>query len=221
MRKLKLSMGILAIVFATLTVVSCKDAKKENNNEDGHHSEMSSEENHMEMNNESEEHHHHEDGDDDHDKGSATESRDIAASTQKNGATSKIIDGYLQIKNALVSDDATAAAKGGTALLTAFSNFDKSKLGEAQQKEYMEIAESAKEQAEHIVENPIDHQREHFETLSTDISDLVALLGTDKTLYLDYCPMKKTSWLSESKEIENPFFGSKMLTCGSVKKQIN
>ena len=65
MRKLKLSMGLLAIVFATLTVVSCKDSKKEHDNEDGHHSEMSSEGNQMEMNNESEEHHHAE-GNDEH-----------------------------------------------------------------------------------------------------------------------------------------------------------
>ena len=54
---------------------------------------------------------------------------------------------------------------------------------------YMEITESAKEHAEHIVKSPIDHQREHFEALSTDMTDLVALLGTDKVIYQDYCPM--------------------------------
>ena len=89
----------------------------------------------------------------------------------------------------------------------------------------MEIYESAKEQAEHIVKSPMDHQREHFEVLSTDINDLISLLGTDKTLYKDFCPMannnKGAYWLSEVKEIKNPFFGSKMMTCGSVKKQIN
>ena len=220
MGKLKLSAGILAIVFGTLTVMSCKDNKKGHDDSDGHHTEMGSEENHMEINNESEDHH-HKDGDDDHDKGATMKARDIEASTQKNGATSTIIDGYLQIKNGLVADNKDNAAKGGTALLTAFSNFDMSQLNEEQHKAYMDIVEDAKEQAEHISESPLEHQREHFETLSTDISDLVALLGTDKTLYLDYCPMKKTNWLSESKEIKNPFFGSKMLTCGSVKKQIN
>jgi hypothetical protein len=85
----------------------------------------------------------------------------------------------------------------------------------------MEISESAKEHAEHIVKSPLEHQREHFESLSTDVSDLVALLGTDKTLYQDYCPMVKASWLSETKDIKNPFYGSKMLTCGTIKKQIN
>lgn len=222
MRKTKLSIGIFAIAFAALTVMSCKDNKKKHDDSDGHPTEMSSEENHMEMNNESEVHH-HEDGDEDHDhdKGATMKTRDIEASTQKNAATSAIIDSYLQIKNGLVADNKDNAAKGGTALLKAFSNFEMSQLNEEQHKAYMDIVEDAKEQAEHISESPLEHQREHFETLSTDISDLVALLGTNKTLYLDYCPMKKTSWLSETKEIKNPFFGSKMIACGNVKKQIN
>jgi hypothetical protein len=32
---------------------------------------------------------------------------------------------------------------------------------------------------------------------------------------------KVAIWLSEYKEIKNPFFGSKMIKCGSVQKQIN
>ena len=99
------------------------------------------------------------------------------------------------------------------------------KLAESQHKEYMEIIENATEQVEHIVKSPIDHQREHFEVLSTDINDLVALLGTDKTLYQVFCPManrgKGAIWLSEFKDIKNPFYGSKMLKCGKVQKQIN
>jgi hypothetical protein len=99
------------------------------------------------------------------------------------------------------------------------------KLTENQHTKYMEIAESAKEHAEHIVKNPIDHQREHFEDLSKDVNDLIALVGTDKTLYQDFCPMasnnKGAIWLSETEEINNPYFGSKMLKCGSVQKQIN
>ncbi len=158
---------------------------------------------------------------DEHEQETTTESRDITASTQKNSATSEIVDSYLQIKNALVSDSKDDAAKGASMMLMAFSNFDMTQLGEAQHKEYMEIYESAKEQAEHIVKSPIDHQREHFETMSTDVNDLITLLGTDKTLYVDYCPMKKVSWLSETKDIKNPFYGSKMMTCGNVKKQIN
>lgn len=167
----------------------------------------------------------HNHADHEHGNSADTEKRNIEVSNQKNDATTAIINAYLEIKNGLVSDNKETAAKGGTALLTAFSKFDMTKLTESQHKEYMEILENAKEQAEHIVKSPIDHQREHFEVLSTDINDLISLLGTDKTLYQDFCPMandgKGALWLSEIKDIKNPYMGGKMPKCGKVQKQIN
>lgn len=147
------------------------------------------------------------------------------AATQKSDLTSAIVDGYLVLKNALVNENSEKAAEGGKMMLTAFSNFEMTKLTETQHAKYMEIAESAQEHVEHIIKNPIDHQREHFEDLSKDILDIIALVGTDKTLYQDFCPMasnnKGAMWLSEIKEIKNPYFGSKMMKCGSIQKQIN
>jgi hypothetical protein len=146
-------------------------------------------------------------------------------STTKNKITTPIIDAYLQLKNALVADDKLAAADAAKTILKTFSNFDMTKLSADEHKKYMEIIEDAKEQAEHIAKSPIDHQREHFESLSTDVNDLIALLGTEKTLYQDFCPMagegKGAIWLSEFKDIKNPYQGSKMLTCGNLKQQIN
>lgn len=145
--------------------------------------------------------------------------------TSKNKITTPIIDAYLQLKNALVADDKLAAADAAKTILKTFSNFDMSKLSADEYKKYMEIIEDAKEQAEHISKSPIDHQREHFESLSTDVNDLIALLGTEKTLYQDFCPMagegKGAIWLSEFKDIKNPYQGSKMLSCGNLKTQIN
>ncbi|VAW15652.1 Probable Co/Zn/Cd efflux system membrane fusion protein [hydrothermal vent metagenome] len=218
MKKSKITTGILAIAFIALSVTSCKDNKKEHNNDDGHHTEMKSDD-HSKMNHDNSDGHH------DNDASTTNDKSDIGANTQKNATTSPIIDAYIQIKNGLVATDKGATAKGGTALLTAFSKFDMTALKGDTHKEYMEIYESAKEHAEHIVKSDITHQREHFETLSTDITDLIALLGTEKTLYQDFCPMannnKGAYWLSEVKDIKNPYFGDKMMKCGSVKRQIN
>lgn len=206
MKHLKVTTSILAMAFIGLTAASCKEAKKENMNENGHHMEAT---------------HDDSDGHHDGDNTSTSNTRDIEANDQKSKTTSSIIDAYIQIKNGLVADSKENAAKGAEALLIAFSEFDMTALTGTTHNEYMEILESAKEHAEHIVKSPIDHQREHFETLSMDINDLITLLGTEKTLYQDYCPMKKVIWLSETKEIKNPYYGSEMLTCGSVKKEIN
>ncbi|MCF6295277.1 MAG: DUF3347 domain-containing protein [Flavobacteriaceae bacterium] len=207
MKNLKTTFSILIFTMLTLTVTSCKnDTKKTDSNGEMQSMEMNTEMSH------------------DNDNASSNE-RQIAASTQKNDATSEIIDSYLQIKNTLVADDKDGAAKGGTAMITAFSNFDMTTLKGETHKEYMEIIESAKEHAEHIVKSDIAHQREHFEVLSTDVNDLITLLGTEKTLYQDFCPMannnKGAYWLSEVEEIKNPYFGAKMMKCGSIKKQIN
>jgi hypothetical protein len=243
---MKKVIGILAIALLSLTI-SCKDNRGEKKDEI--HNEMS--DNHtkyacpmkcegdktydeagtcpkcgmdleaIEAHNQSETN--HEDG---HDHGNNENTkRAITQNNTKNTATSAILDAYFEIKNGLVADSDEKAAKGGNALLTAFSKFEMSKLSGEVHKEYMEIQESAKEHAEHIVKSPIDHQREHFEALSIDVTDLITLLGTDKVVYQDFCPMannnKGANWLSEVKEIKNPYFGSKMLKCGSIKKQIN
>ena len=122
-----------------------------------------------------------------------------------------IIKDYLALKNALVADNDKAAANAGKQLFTTLKN--------------VEIAENAKENAEHISDNAgkIDHQREHLASLSKDVSDLITLFGTTQKLYQDYCPMyndgKGAVWISEAKTIKNPYYGSQMLTCGSVKKE--
>ncbi len=137
-----------------------------------------------------------------------------------------IIDSYLQLKNALFSDNSREAAKAGQQILAAFKNFDKSSLTEVQKEKYLDMEEDAVEHAEHIVKNgdDIHHQRKHFEILSTDINDLITLLGTDKLLYRDFCPMfnngKGAIWISEIKEIKNPFLGSKSPSCGVIQKEI-
>ena len=111
-------------------------------------------------------------------------------------------------------------------MMESFAKFDQTTLTAEQKKTYENIASDAKEHAEHIdkSEDKIDHQREHFATLSNDVYDLVKAMGGGQTLYQDYCPMynnnKGATWLSETKEISNPYLGAKMPTCGSVKETI-
>ncbi len=137
-----------------------------------------------------------------------------------------IIASYLELKNALVADNSKKAASSAKSLTEAFAKFDISSQQKSQQNELTEIIENATEQAEHISENSgnIEHQREHLEVLSTDIKDLIAISGSDRNLYQTYCPMYNNGeggmWLSASSEIQNPFYGSKMIKCGSVQQEI-
>jgi uncharacterized protein DUF3347 len=139
----------------------------------------------------------------------------------------EIVQGYLQLKNALVTDNGKEAANAGKALSESMKTFNKATLNPSQKKAYEDVEGDIKEHAEHIGENgdKIAHQREHFEMLSKDIYDFVKTFGAGQTLYKDYCPMyndkKGANWISETKEIKNPYLGKKMPTCGTVKEVIN
>ena len=134
---------------------------------------------------------------------------------------------YLHIKNALANDNGREAANGGKAMEQAMSKIDKSFFTAEQKKVYDDIEDELKEHAEHIGKNgdKIEHQREHFAMMSEVIYELVKAFGAGQPIYHDHCPMYNENkggamWLSEMKELNNPYFGAKMPECGKVEEVI-
>lgn len=147
---------------------------------------------------------------------------------ESSAATKEIVNVYLQLKNALSKDNGKEAAEAGNKLVKTIESIDKASMSAGQLKVYEDIVEDAKEHAEHIGANPgkIDHQREHFETLSKDIYDMLKADGNiGQKLYYTHCPMynegKGANWISETKEIKNPYLGKKMPDCGTIKEELN
>ena len=142
----------------------------------------------------------------------------------ENQSAANVLSNYFDIKNALVKDDQEAAANAGGRLAESLVEFNKASYSSEEQQELIDIIEDAKEHAEHISESPIAHQREHFDILSKDLIDMIAITGSNRKLYQAYCPMyndnKGAQWLSSEKEIQNPYMGSKMPGCGEVQKEI-
>lgn len=137
-----------------------------------------------------------------------------------------IVDGYLQLSQALAQDNDKNAAEAGKNIVATMNSLDKSSFTSEQTELYSEIEEGFKEHAEHISENVgnIKHQREHFDMLSKDVYDLVKSFGGGQTLYVANCPMynknKGANWLTASKEIKNPYMGTAMLKCGTIKEEL-
>ena len=72
----------------------------------------------------------------------------------------------------------------------------------------------------------IEAQRKELSELSNEFISLVKKSGLNSgEVYVEYCPMALNDegayWLSNSKEIRNPYFGESMLTCGEVKETLN
>ena len=148
------------------------------------------------------------------------------AENNQSSSVDEVVAAYLDLKNALTADNGKEAAEAGKHLYAAMGKLDNGSFTADQKNVYNEVQEDIKEHAEHISSNAekIAHQREHFETLSKDMYDLVKSVKPSQPLYKDHCPMyndnKGADWLSEVKEIKNPYLGKNMPNCGEVKEEI-
>ncbi len=140
------------------------------------------------------------------------------------------VDQYIQLKDALTRDDASAALEQSKELKKAVDQVDMLLLlGDAHNVWMKALKQINKNITEIQKGENIEVQRKAFGILGKDLSDVIGMLGIEtpenKTVYLEFCPMaddnKGSFWLSYEKEISNPFFGKSMLTCGEVKKEFN
>lgn len=119
---------------------------------------------------------------------------------------------YLKLKDALVASNADEAKKAAGELQKSLKGVKGS-------------ADALAATTKLASTNALDEQRQIFSTVSNEMSTLVkgGQLSTG-ALYLEYCPMANGNegayWLSNEKQIKNPYFGDKMLKCGSVKETI-
>ena len=133
---------------------------------------------------------------------------------------------YTHLTFALSGDDDKEAASGAKGIVDALTKIDKSSFSTEQKNEFAELESSIREHAEHIADNAgnIDHQREHLDIMSADFYDLLKDFGTSKPVYKIFCPMyndkKGAFWLSDSREVKNPYYGKEMLSCGVVQEEI-
>lgn len=145
----------------------------------------------------------------------------VALPQEQKLAFDGLLEDYFTIKNKLATDQsASSEAKVMGAHLAAFA---KDGLNEKAKKIWVEQAAAILQAVETIsASSELAKQRDHFYDLSTSMIELLKTYGTSKEVYQDYCPMADEDegafWLSEFKEIKNPYFGESMLRCGEIKK---
>jgi ribosomal protein L19E len=121
-----------------------------------------------------------------------------------------ILDSYLQVKDALVSSDQKKAADEAERLSKLIEQKSLSKDDGPMLATAKTIARS----------NSIEEQRKAFAELSVRLWKLVKnSKDIDRSVYYQYCSMKKSYWISDSPVIKNPYYGSSMLTCGNVSEK--
>ncbi len=130
----------------------------------------------------------------------------------KDASLNAVYQHYIHLKTALVNSDMAEAKKAGMAIEEGAGQLADGKAL---------AAESAKISAA----NDIETQRAAFSAISDLMIPLVKASGMNNgEVYVEYCPMafndKGAKWISNDKEIRNPYFGDKMLTCGEITETI-
>lgn len=138
--------------------------------------------------------------------------------SQTQSGTAQLLASYYAIKDALVKSNVAEVGTNATAFLAKVKAIDPKSLPESDQKAFAGLKEKLAFDAEHISEsNDLDHQRDHFATLSVNFYNLAKTVKLgDQPIYQAYCPMKKMYWLSSEQAIKNPYYGKSMLTCGKI-----
>ena len=138
----------------------------------------------------------------------------------------QVIDAYLQLKDAFVRDDEQATEKATMLMAEKVAAVVATKLegkGLEAWQNHKAVYESKLKEMQHI--KGLDNKRSYFSHISEIMYCTIKSFGLKQgNLFAIFCPMAFDStgayWISDSKTIQNPYFGSKMPTCGEVKEEL-
>jgi hypothetical protein len=133
---------------------------------------------------------------------------------------------YLAVKDGLFAGSVADVQKAAQEIVSQLGKLDATKLSDEQKSFFNEHAQMLKEHAQAIASaSSVEEQRSQLDMLSSGTFALVKAFGAnDETVFYQYCPMannnKGAYWISQQKEIQNPYMGQKMPKCGENKETL-
>lgn len=137
-------------------------------------------------------------------------------------ALKPLLEGYFSIKEDLANDDFDKALKSGKHIKTVLEKINMNLFEGNSHQVWMNFEKQMKTILESLnKQKDIEGLRSHFLSLSDVLIQFIKQTGPfEEIMYIQHCPMADSDqgadWLSLSKEIKNPYFGSMMLKCGAV-----
>ncbi len=142
-----------------------------------------------------------------------------------------LLDSYYHLRDAFVSGNLASVDKMNVMVKTAA---DSLKIDDIQGDTAGTIRETARyfsgtigtTAATLATKKDIESKRKEFDVLTDALWNLTRTVKYNgQKIYYQYCPMafdnKGAYWLSQDKQIRNPYFGSKMLTCGETTDSVD
>ena len=138
----------------------------------------------------------------------------------------KVYDAYLKMNDAFVDSNAKNVANEAKSVIKSINSVDMALLKGDAHMIWMDQLETLNRTINAISKsNDIEKQRHQYIQFNLAFFKSIKMFGLENTAtYFQYCPManndKGAYWLSNTKDILNPYFGNAMLTCGETKETV-
>lgn len=128
-----------------------------------------------------------------------------------------VIDAYINLKDAFVTSDISLISNKSEEFRKTLEQIPVHERGKTNH--YWAILHKTSKAIHNHVD--VTHQREQFQVISNTLIEMARNFeNMNSKLFVQFCPMasnnKGAYWLSKESEIVNPYFGSKMGSCGKV-----
>lgn len=132
-----------------------------------------------------------------------------------------VIEAYIDLKDAFIKSDISLASNKSEAFRKALDAISVREREQAHN--YWSILHKTSKGINESVD--LVHQRKQFQIISDKLIEMVrSFEKVNSKLFVQFCPMADNDngayWLSKEEQVLNPYFGDKMLKCGSVKEVI-
>ena len=141
-----------------------------------------------------------------------SEKKESSPSAEVKTVTHELLLSYLELKDAFVTSDLNKISEPEGKFLGITMNYT---VSDAFTQAVQDLS-AAKD---------VESKRAAFSVISNEMYTFAKASGFGEgVLYYQYCPMAFNDtgayWLSSEKKIANPYFGDKMLRCGSTKETL-
>ncbi len=137
-----------------------------------------------------------------------------------------VYSSHLVLQSEFLNSDPSKAKESVSIVEGAIGNVDMGLVKGEMHNYWMESMKGLKGSLDRIKStNDIEKQRLAYADFIDELYKSIKMFGiSGVTIYYQYCPMARNGkgayWLSETKEIKNPYYGDAMLTCGETKEVI-
>lgn len=162
-------------------------------------------------------------GPDDDEEGPWDQALDLPSSERRK--LRSVVDAYLKLQQALSVDDLPGAQRAAESLARAAAEVTLERPQSARAA-WRSLSLDLRKYAQHIVHSDsLEAARGAFEALTVRIKGLLRRFGNplERPLQVAFCPMASgggATWIQQSTELENPYFGRAMRDCGEFREQV-